>query len=182
MVRKKIEHNESINYIEDVLENWEKWQTHHKGLTEALKGVLSYIDSQDRKIEALAENRKCLALLIDEVEKEKKELFDENKRLTEKQEKLMQEMDDLSREYALYKRFHYEHIHSDVGETSSIDTQTLAEKLEFISDTLRSDYCKKVLKDSAKRLIDLEKIANGYQKQVNELFRKRGVLGWLKRK
>ena len=39
-----METNESIKYIEDVLENWENWQSHHKALTKALRDALSLIN------------------------------------------------------------------------------------------------------------------------------------------
>ena len=47
-------------------------------------------------------------------------------------------------------------------------TQVLAEELEIISGTLQSNYCREVLKESAERLRDLEKIAEFYLKQANE--------------
>ena len=47
------------------------------------------------------------------------------------------------------------------------ETQLLAEELEVIADTLQSNYCREVLKESAERLRDLEKIADYYQKRAN---------------
>ena len=46
-------------------------------------------------------------------------------------------------------------------------TQLLAEELEVIADTLSSNYCQGVLKESAERLRDLDRIAEYYHKQAN---------------
>ena len=47
-------------------------------------------------------------------------------------------------------------------------TQLLADELEVISGTLQSNYCREVLKESAERLRDLEKIAEFYRKEANK--------------
>lgn len=53
-------------------------------------------------------------------------------------------------------------------------TQLLADELEIIADTVQSNYCRQVLKESARRLNDLEKIAEFYRKEAERLQGKRG--------
>ena len=48
-------------------------------------------------------------------------------------------------------------------------TDLLAVQLEVISDTLQSNYCRKVLKDAAERLRDLEGIAKIYHTEATKL-------------
>lgn len=48
-------------------------------------------------------------------------------------------------------------------------TDLLAVQLEVISDTLQSNYCRKVLKDAAERLRDLEGIAKLYHTEASRL-------------
>lgn len=54
------------------------------------------------------------------------------------------------------------------------NTQLLADELEIIADTVQSNYCRQVLKESARRLNDLEKIAEFYRKEAERLQGKRG--------
>ena len=51
-------------------------------------------------------------------------------------------------------------------------TDLLAAELEVISDTLQSNYCRKVLKDAAERLRDLEGIAKLYRTEATRLVKK----------
>lgn len=39
----EIQVKKSIDYIEDVLENWTMWQTHHYNLTQAMRDILSFV-------------------------------------------------------------------------------------------------------------------------------------------
>lgn len=48
-------------------------------------------------------------------------------------------------------------------------TQVYAEELEVIADTLQSNYCRGVLKGAAKRLLELDKIAEFYQAEASKL-------------
>lgn len=43
----------SIKYIEDVLENWEQWQTHHSKLTNAMKDLISLANKLTEENERL---------------------------------------------------------------------------------------------------------------------------------
>lgn len=45
----------SIKYIEDVLENWEQWQTHHSKLTKAMKDLISFAKQLTDENERLRE-------------------------------------------------------------------------------------------------------------------------------
>lgn len=49
------------------------------------------------------------------------------------------------------------------------ETQVYAEELEMIAYTLQSNYCRGVLKEAAKRLLELEKIAEYYQAEASRL-------------
>ena len=48
-------------------------------------------------------------------------------------------------------------------------TQLYVAELEVIADTLQSNYCRGVLKEAAKRLSELEKIAEYYQAEASRL-------------
>ena len=52
--RKQIE--KSIDYVEDVLENWTMWQTHHNNLTQVMRDVLSLIKELTEENERLRKN------------------------------------------------------------------------------------------------------------------------------
>ena len=45
----------SINYVEDVLENWTMWQTHHNNLTQAMRDILSLVKELTEENERLRE-------------------------------------------------------------------------------------------------------------------------------
>jgi hypothetical protein len=47
------QNDSSIKYIEDVLENWEQWQTHHSKLTKAMKDLISFAKELTIDIERL---------------------------------------------------------------------------------------------------------------------------------
>jgi hypothetical protein len=62
-------------------------------------------------------------------------------------------------------------------------TDLIAAQLEVISNTLQSNYCRKVLKDAAVRLRDLEIIAKIYYIEATKLAqKKRGKSSIFKRK
>lgn len=69
-----MEHNESIKYIEDVLKNWEQWQTHHKILMKS--DALSIITE-------LTENNEYLKTQLTATEAMLSEYRSENERLKE---------------------------------------------------------------------------------------------------
>ena len=71
-----MEHNESIKYIEDVLKNWEQWQTHHKILMKSLRDALSIITE-------LTENNEYLKTQLTATEAMLSEYRSENERLKE---------------------------------------------------------------------------------------------------
>lgn len=47
----------SVDYLNNVLLNWDLWQTHHRRLTQAVGEVLALIKSQEERIKELAEER-----------------------------------------------------------------------------------------------------------------------------
>lgn len=53
-------------------------------------------------------------------------------------------------------------------------TQLLAIELRVIADTLTSNHCRKILKESADRLEETEKIAEFYRRKAEKGARKSG--------
>lgn len=51
-------------------------------------------------------------------------------------------------------------------------TKLLVAELRVIADSINSEYCRKVLSDSASRLEDTDKIAEFYRKQASKNRRK----------
>lgn len=81
MELKKQQIEKSIDYVEDVLENWTMWQTHHNNLTQAMRDILSCVKELTANVAKWEEECDLRGDMWCKLNEENKSLTEENERL-----------------------------------------------------------------------------------------------------